>query len=40
MKPEEKARVQIDQLLDKAGWKVQDNRELNLGTSLAINRER
>ena len=36
MKPEEKAREQIDQLLDKAGWKVQDYRELNLGASLGV----
>ena len=36
MKPEEKARVQIDQLLEKAGWQVQDNHELNLGASLGV----
>jgi type I restriction enzyme R subunit len=36
MKPEEKAREQIDQLLDKAGWKIQDYRELNLGASLGV----
>ncbi len=36
MKPEEKAREQIDQLLEKAGWKVQDYRELNLGASLGV----
>jgi len=36
MKPEEKARQEIDQLLDKAGWKVQDYRELNLGASLGV----
>lgn len=28
MKPEEKARQEIDQLLDKAGWKVQDYQSL------------
>ena len=31
MKPEEKARQEIDKLLDQAGWKVQDYNELNLG---------
>jgi type I restriction enzyme, R subunit len=36
MKPEEKARQEIDQLLEKAGWKVQDYRELNLGASLGV----
>ncbi len=36
MKPEEKARQQIDQLLEQAGWKVQDYRELNLGASLGV----
>lgn len=36
MKPEEKAREQIDQLLDRAGWKVQDYRELNLGASFGV----
>lgn len=36
MKPEEKAREKIDQLLEAAGWKIQDLRELNLGTSLGI----
>jgi len=34
MRPEEKARQLIDQLLEKAGWEVQDYRELNLGASL------
>ena len=34
MKPEEKARQQIDRLLEAAGWKVQDYRELNLSASL------
>lgn len=33
MKPEEKARKNIDKLLEAAGWKVQDLRELNLGAS-------
>jgi len=36
MKPEEKARQNIDQLLEQAGWKVQDYRELNLGASLGV----
>jgi type I restriction enzyme R subunit len=36
MKPEEKARQQIDLLLEKAGWKIQDYRELNLGASLGV----
>ena len=36
MKPEEKARLHIDQLLDDAGWKVQDYRDLNLGVSLGV----
>jgi len=31
MKPEEKARQDIDKLLNLAGWKVQDYNELNLG---------
>jgi type I restriction enzyme R subunit len=34
MKPEEKARQEIDQLLEKAGWEVQDYRDLNLGAPL------
>lgn len=36
MKPEEKARKQIDLLLEQAGWKVQEYRELNLGASLGV----
>jgi len=36
MKPEEKARQEIDQLLEKAGWKVQDNKDLNLIASMGI----
>jgi type I restriction enzyme R subunit len=36
MKPEEKARQQIDRLLEVAGWKVQDYRELNLTASLGV----
>ncbi len=36
MKPEEKARQKIDQLLEKADWKVQDYRKLNLGASFGV----
>ncbi|MFX0188525.1 MAG: type I restriction-modification enzyme R subunit C-terminal domain-containing protein [Candidatus Hodarchaeota archaeon] len=36
MHPEEAARKNIDQLLDQAGWKIQDYNELNLGASLGI----
>jgi type I restriction enzyme R subunit len=36
MKPEEKARQRIDQLLEAAGWKIQDRKELNLGASLGV----
>lgn len=36
MNPEEKARQQIDRMLDAAGWKVQDLRDLNLGASLGV----
>jgi type I restriction enzyme R subunit len=36
MKPEEKARQQIDQLLEAAGWKVQDYQELHLSASLGV----
>jgi len=36
VKPEEKARQEIDQLLEKAGWQIQDYRELNLGASLGV----
>ncbi len=36
MKPEEKARKRIDQLLEAAGWKIQDLRDLNLGASLGV----
>ena len=33
VKPEEKARQKIDQLLHEAGWAVQDVQELNLGAA-------
>ena len=36
MKPEEKARQRIDQLLVDAGWSVQDHKDLNLGLSLGV----
>lgn len=36
MKAEEKARQHIDQLLEKADWKIQDYLELNLGASLGV----
>ena len=31
MKPEEKARQEIDKLINLAGWEVQDYNEFNLG---------
>jgi len=36
MKPEEKARQRIDQLLNEAGWVIQDVQELNLGADLGV----
>jgi len=36
MKPEERARQKIDQLLEAAGWAVQNFKELNLGASLGV----
>src|SRR3990170_1158646 len=36
MTPEEKARQKIDQLLEAAGWIVQNLKELNLGASLGV----
>jgi type I restriction enzyme R subunit len=36
MKPEEKARQNIDKLLEMAGWKIQDLRELDLGVSYGV----
>mgnify|MGYP000329503033 CR=1 FL=1 len=36
MKPEEKARLQINKLLEAAGWQIQNLRELNLGASLGV----
>ena len=36
MAPEEKTREEIDQLLKKAGWAVQDYGQVNLGASLGV----
>ena len=36
MKPEEKARKDIDHLLSKAGWVIQDVDEINLGAGLGV----
>ncbi len=36
MTPEERARQKIDELLEAAGWKVQDRKDLNLGAALGV----
>ncbi len=36
MKPEEKARQNIDRLLTTAGWAIQDRKKMNLGESLGV----
>lgn len=36
MKPEEQARLKIDELLEQAGWAVQDRPRLNLGAARGI----
>ncbi|KPL15190.1 hypothetical protein AMJ74_01925, partial [candidate division WOR_3 bacterium SM1_77] len=36
MKPEEKARQKIDQLLETAGWKLQEYAQLNLSVGLGV----
>lgn len=36
VKPEEKARIVIDNLLEAAGWKIQNLNELNLGAALGV----
>ena len=36
MKPEEKARQNIDRLLTKAGWVIQDREQMNRGASLGV----
>src|SRR3990170_3616827 len=36
MEPEERARQNIDRLLESAGWTVQNRNELNLGASSGV----
>src|SRR5215475_1439381 len=36
MRPEEKARQKIDQLLSSAGWQVQDYKAINLSAALGV----
>lgn len=36
MKPEERARLKIDRLLEAAGWQIQNLQDLNLGASVGI----
>jgi hypothetical protein len=36
LKPEEEARKKIDVLLEKAGWVLQDYKDLNLGAGVGI----
>jgi len=36
VKPEEKARQKVDQLLVDAGWVIQYHKDLNLGASLGV----
>ena len=36
MKPEDEAREEIDALLEAAGWKVQDYKDINLGAGLGV----
>jgi hypothetical protein len=36
MTPETKARQQIDQKLEQAGWVIQDMKQLNLGAALGV----
>ena len=36
MKPEEKARQNIDRLLTAAGWTIQDREQMNLGASQGV----
>lgn len=36
MKPEESARKKIDELLELAGWKLQDYKDLNLGAGIGV----
>jgi hypothetical protein len=34
--PEQKARARIDELLSKAGWVVQDRKEMNLSAGIGV----
>ncbi len=36
LKPEESSRKKIDSLLELAGWKIQDYKELNLGSAIGV----
>ena len=36
MTPETKARLQIDQKLEQAGWVIQDMKHLNLGAAVGV----
>jgi type I restriction enzyme, R subunit len=36
MRPDEKARRKIDQLLSSAGWQVQDYKKINLSAALGV----
>ena len=36
LKPEEEARKKIDALLEKAGWLIQDYKDLNLGAGSGV----
>jgi type I restriction enzyme R subunit len=36
LKPEEEARKKIDALLELAGWKIQDLKDLNLGAAEGV----
>jgi len=36
LKPEEGARKKIDALLELAGWKIQDYKDLNLGSGVGV----
>ena len=36
LKPEEEARKKIDALLENAGWKIQDYKDLNLGAGVGV----
>ena len=40
MTPEQKARLKIDQLLNQAGWEIQDINKINLGSSYGIAAQR